>query len=194
MLVEGQLYHIYNQGNDHVPFFKDRDNYLYFLTKARKLIYPHCTILAYCLMPNHFHFMVEATSTSIEEIPIGDIMVSRLSNGYRSVLSGYAKGFNVQNKRSGSLFRQKTKYKPLENSDSDYPLICFNYIHQNPLKASLVKRLEDWEFSSFRDYLGERNGTLCNRHRAAELLGLDTNYFKEQAYREIPKNKLGGIL
>ena len=69
--------------------------------------------------------------------------------------------------------------------DANYPFICFNYIHQNPMKAGLVKRMEDWEFSSFRDYAGLRNGTLCNRNLARQVTGFDENKFMEESYAVI---------
>ena len=54
-------------------------------------------------------------------------------------------------------------------SEKEYLKACFNYIHQNPVKAGLVKNAEDWEFSSFRDYLGFRNGNLVNLIKAEEF-------------------------
>ena len=63
----------------------------------------------------------------------------------------------------------------MSSNPDDYPFICFHYIHQNPLKAGLVKRMEDWEMGSFQDYAGLRNGTLCNRKIAQELLCIPSN-------------------
>ena len=59
-----EAYHIYNRSNELVFF--DRKNYLFFLGKVRKLLFPVCDILAWCLMPNHFHFMIVANTKSIE--------------------------------------------------------------------------------------------------------------------------------
>ena len=53
--------------------------------------------------------------------------------------------------------------------EKEYPQACFNYIHQNPVKAQLAVRPEDWEFSSYPDYCGARNGKLINKERATEL-------------------------
>ena len=57
----------------------------------------------------------------------------------------------------------------IEDIEKRYPLVCFNYIHQNPVSANLVKNPQDWEFSSYRDYAGLRNGTLINRKLADEF-------------------------
>ncbi len=71
----------------------------------------------------------------------------------------------------------------------------FHYIHQNPYAAKLVKKLEDWESSSFKDYIGLRNGTLCNQYLARELLNLptDKNEFYEMSYDIITLDKLDNI-
>ncbi|MDD4236020.1 MAG: hypothetical protein PHF99_08405, partial [Bacteroidales bacterium] len=59
MIIEkGYIYHIYNQGNNRRRIFLIRENYLFFLKKIETYILPYADILAYCLMPNHFHLMV----------------------------------------------------------------------------------------------------------------------------------------
>lgn len=94
-----------------------------------------------------------------------------LTNGFRLLQSSYAKGINAQLNRSGNLFQQKTKAKFVSGEDK-YALTAFCYIHQNPAAAGIVPKAEDWPYSSFPDYVGLRNGTLCNRKKAIELLGL----------------------
>ncbi len=63
---EGHIYHIYNMGNNSQKVFFNNENYLFFLWKVRNEIKPIAEVLAYCLMPNHFHFMVMATEKSCE--------------------------------------------------------------------------------------------------------------------------------
>ncbi|MDA3905864.1 MAG: hypothetical protein PF484_07300, partial [Bacteroidales bacterium] len=55
---EGYIYHIYNQGNNRQRIFLNRENYLFFLKKVKNYVLPYADILAWCLMPNHFHFLV----------------------------------------------------------------------------------------------------------------------------------------
>ena len=55
---------------------------------------------------------------------------------------------------------------------TDYLLNCFNYIHQNPIKANLVSQLDDWPYSSWPDYYKGREGSLCNMEKALELIGV----------------------
>jgi putative transposase len=106
------------------------------------------------------------------------------------MLASYTRAVNKQQKWSGSLFRSETKAVCLtegngispawttnmgiaqittHDPDLDYPNICFNYILNNPVKDKLVTSQVDWEFSSFSDFLGIRNGGLINRSRIEEF-------------------------
>ncbi len=192
-ITENQLYHIYNRGNNKQQLFFNRDNYLYFLTFVRKHILPHCEILAYCLMPNHFHFLIYATENAAKKIKLGNIEVTTLGNGFRISLSSYAKGVNVQQQRQNVLFKPKTEAKPLIDGSANYGFTCFQYIHQNPYKAGLVSKIEDWEFSSFRDYAGLRKGTLCNQTFANEFIDFDRDNFLQQSYNVIDEKLLQKI-
>ena len=107
------------------------------------------------------------------------------------MLRSYTNAINKQRKRSGALFRKKTKAECVTCIDSitpsffntafgtqiniidpekEYPEMCFHYIHQNPVVAKLVKTATDWEFSSARDYAGMRDGKLVNKEVANELI------------------------
>ncbi len=115
-------------------------------------------------------------------------MLQSLTNGIKMLLSSYAKSINKREQKSGNLFQQKTKSTCIENKDAAYPLNAFNYIHRNSWKAGLVSRMEDWEFSSFRDYIGFRNGQLCNRDLAHQLLDLSEKHLYEESYKMISKD------
>jgi len=184
------LYHIYNRGNNKQPIFFNRENYLYFLKKVKKHIYPVCDILSWCLMPNHFHFLIHANELSIKLLKKIPLEINSLTDGVRVLLSSYTQGINRQQTRTGNLFQQKTKMKCINEGDQHYGYTAFQYIHQNPLKANLVKRLEDWEFSSFIDYAGLRNGNLCNKELAISLLGLNMKTFLKDSYQELPEHLL----
>jgi len=191
------IYHIYNQGNNRQTTFHKREDYLLFLNLYKKLISPHSSTIAWCLMPNHFHFMIYTDERCSMQTKQGGIYIDPITNGIRKLLSGYARIFNINNKRSGSVFRQKTKSRCLSDikitsgtsyHPKDYFINCFNYIHQNPYVAKLVSRLEDWEFSSFRDYAGIRDGTLCQKDLAIVFCGYDPASFIVQTYELADKN------
>ena len=189
-----ELYHIYNRGNNRQPIFFKPDNYLYFLKKVRKFILPHCDILAYCLMSNHFHFLISADSRTIATKLIGDQPRNVLSEGIRNLLQTYTKAINKQNSTTGSLFQQNTKAKCLSKGSEKYDHICIHYIHQNPMKANLVKRMEDWDYSSFKDYCGLRNGTLCNKELAVQLLDINPETFYTDSYQLVSDNEINNLL
>ncbi len=177
--ISQNTYHIYNRGNNRQTIFFTESNYVYFLQKVRKYVSPHCDLLAYVLMPNHFHFLIHANEHTEKQLP--DLRITRnvLSEGIRLLLSSYTKGINKQEQRTGNLIQQKTKSKCISDSKeinySDYGATCFYYIHQNPLRAGLVNKIEDWHYSSYRDYAGLRNGTLCNQELAKAILNIPGN-------------------
>ena len=188
------IYHIYNQGNNHQKIFFNRQNYLFFLKKIREHISPYADVLAWCLMPNHFHLMVFVKTLEVKIDGSGDLNKSiktrTLNNSIGLLLRAYTRAINNQEKRSGSIYRRATKTEWITKidgitnaflntteggslvdqiSEKEYFQSCFNYIHNNPVKAGLAKNPGDWEFSSYLDYFGLRNGTLVNPKRANEL-------------------------
>ncbi|GAB3517417.1 hypothetical protein GCM10027442_36670 [Emticicia fontis] len=142
-------------------------------------------------MPNYFHFQILATEKSIKTVTIKEER-NVISEAIRYMLSNYLLAINKQQRRTGSLFTQNTKVKDLNPApvDWEYPATCFHYIHQNPLVALLVHKIEDWEFSSFRDYHQQRNGTLCNQALAKEILSIDFDNFHEESHTSINPDKI----
>ena len=192
--TSGNVYHVFNQGNNREILFRQHDDYIIFLGEIRKLILPHCEILAYCLMPNHFHLMIYTDDRIINFIRQGGLFLDPVTNGFRKLLSGYARIANKKYNRTGSLFRQKTRYKLLTEEsivvrsvldENEYCVNCFHYIHQNPWKAGLTGKPEDWEYSSFKDYAGIRNGTLCNKMLATRFCFYNPEDFMKVSYAEI---------
>ena len=179
------LYHIYNQGNNRDIIFFQEKNYIYFLKKVRIHLLTHLEIFAYCLMPNHFHFLAK-TRTDFDQ--------KKFTNSLRTLLSSYTKAINKQKNRTGSLFRQNTKIINISDSKDEqyYGQYCFQYIHQNPLKSGLVKKMNDWKYSSYSDYTGLQNGTLCNKSIAREMLNLpeDLKEFRNLSLNTVPEHIL----
>ena len=179
---EDKIYHIYNRSNETVFF--NRENYLYFLTKVNRLIPPFADILSWCLMPNHFHFLIAAKSEGCrltEEAHRPN--VQQLSKNIGTLLSSYTRAINKKSGRKGKLFAHDTTAKCLndEIENENFLENCFHYIHQNPLRAGLCKNLADWEFSSFLDYAGLRNGKLVNKELAFEMINYDKENFIAQS-------------
>ena len=210
---KGQLYHIYNQGNNRQKIFFERDNYLFFLQKIRTYILPYADVFAWCLMPNHFHLMVLVNEVELggdssgsatlsggailsggatqSRTPTTTAVTGTLNKSLGIMLASYTRAIQKQENFTGSLFRQKTKAECIsctngvtpsfyssegitrintKNPELQYPQICFNYIHQNPVKAGLVKKAIDWEFSSVQDYAALRSGNLVNKKLAHDYI------------------------
>jgi putative transposase len=193
--AESDIFHVYNRGNNSQRIFFNRNNYLYFLDKVKEYILPYADIIAWCLMPNHFHFMIEVLH---EELPISTHRVTSshpvsklrsLNDSIAIMLRSYTRAINIQENRTGALFQEGTKsiclslheLSPayfrtasgivgnISLPEVEYLNICYNYIHQNPAKNGLVKKPEDWEFSSYRDYFCGRNGSFVNKENAIKL-------------------------
>ena len=194
-LLANEIYHIYNRGNQKQPIFFTRDNYLFILQKVRTYWLPYCDILCYCLMPNHFHFLIKTNEKTVELQPLkpeqqrGIIRWTNFSWGTRQILTSYAKAINKQEHLTGSLFTQNTKGKQVSSEWSweDYTVWCFKYILQNPVRAGLVRYGAEWEFSAWRDFAGLRKGTLCNMELARQELALDWTSFEEIMGEPVPE-------
>ncbi len=139
-------YHLYNRGNDRNPIFFERDNYLHFLRLVRRyLIGQTLDVLAYCLMPNHYHLLVRCKTNDV--------------SGAMQLLSmAYTKAMNRRYNRVGSLFQGQ--FQAIEVGSDAYLYHLTRYIHLNPVKAEMVAHPKEWEFSSYLEYAGLRAGTL----------------------------------
>ena len=136
-LAEGHIYHVYNRGNNSQTVFFARENYLFFLEKLRRHILPHADILAWCLMPNHFHLMIAVNRIEVEtsdqvttiRSPEVDPMTRAqviegftlsetfnipprtrtLNDSIGIILRSYTRAIQKQQKTTGSLFQKETK-------------------------------------------------------------------------------------
>lgn len=186
---KNHIYHVYNRSNETV--FYSESNYLFFIEKVRKLIYPVCDIFAWCLMPNHFHFLIQANQETVkltEEKHRPTLQV--LSKNFGTLLSSYTQALNKSIKRRGRLFAHNTKAKLITHQGNEHIENCFFYIHQNPIQAGLVEKIESWKYSSFQDYAGLREGTMCNKSLAFEMINYDQENFIEQSYAVIEEKYL----
>jgi putative transposase len=142
----GNYYHIYNRGNNYQSIFFEEKNYLFFLRQLRKyLVNNILEVIAYCLMPNHYHLLAYLKNDN-------------LSAAMQPFALSYTKAINETYKRVGSLFQGR--FQAIYVDNDDYLLHLSRYIHLNPVSAGLVEKAEDWEYSSYLEYIGWRNGTL----------------------------------
>jgi putative transposase len=142
----GQCYHFYNRGNNYLPVFFERENYPFFLRQMRRyLVTQDLDLVAYCLMPTHYHLLVYLR-TDDPSRPMQKLTLS------------YTKAINKRYTRIGALFQGR--FKAVHVDCDEYLLHLSRYIHLNPVMAGLVQHAQDWEFSSYPEYVGVRAGTL----------------------------------
>jgi putative transposase len=163
--LPGYYYHIYNRGAHRVPVFREADNYLFVLRKmktyCRSLV---LTPVAYCLMPNHYHFLIRQDG----EHPAG-LLPQRIFNSY-------SKAYNKRYDHSGTLF--EGNYKVVLVEQEAHLLHLCRYVHANPIKHGLVADLAEWPYSNYLEWIGERDGTLVDRDFVRE------HFPSSQVYRE----------
>ncbi|MFO7880435.1 MAG: hypothetical protein R6V52_10400 [Bacteroidales bacterium] len=176
------IYHVYNRSNQTV--FPEQENYTFFLGKIEKHIMPYGDILAWCLMPNHFHFMIQVNAGGIQNINEKHRKdTQQLSKSWGIVLSSYTRAVNKRFTRRGFLWSHNTKAPEINLKGNDYGINCFKYIHQNPVNAGLVSRMEDWPYSSYVEFLNYFRGKpdqkyIANIELANEIFNLNKHNFE----------------
>lgn len=181
------VFHVYNHGNAEDNIFREEENYRYFLKRYAHYIYPVAKTYAFCLLPNHFHLMVEVRSKEELEEFFKEKNPDLLSNQFKNFLISYAKSFNRKYNRKGSLFLDNINRKPVTNKAYYNRLIT--YIHQNPVHHGFVEDPADWPFSSFRIMLS-RISTRLERQRVLDWFGGKKSFLAfHRQNREIGKEE-----
>ena len=166
-LLENQFYHIYNRGNNGDNLFYSPENYGYFLRQLDLYVGAYTKTFAYCLLPNHFHLLVQVvdfTTLSGEQQSIRhgsrviDVPESVVSEQFRRFFVGYAKAIKVQESRTGSLFEKNFQRKLVESDAYFTTLIA--YIHQNPKRHGICNDFAQYPYSSYGRHLHPRPSKL----------------------------------
>ena len=155
LLVPGTTYHIYNRANSNEKLFRETENYLFFLKKYEAHVSPVMDTFCYCLMPNHFHFLVRTKQEEAlrQAFPKFETLERLLSKRLSNFFSSYTQAFNKQQNRMGSLFMKNFKRKKI--TDATYLNNIIRYIHLNPVHANLCKHPEEWPHSSYSEILSD---------------------------------------
>tara|TARA_R110002096_G_scaffold117211_1_gene253911 strand:+ start:20763 stop:21371 length:609 start_codon:yes stop_codon:yes gene_type:complete len=156
-LEADSIYHVYNQANGDERLLRIGENYAFFLRQYQKYIHPFAETFSYCLMPNHFHFLIQIKNEqSLKDLPgfqnLTGLDNKKLSNfiskQFSNLFNSNTKAFNKMYQRKGSLFMKPFKRKKIE--DEAYLKKLIHYIHYNPVEAALVKLPVDWKYSSYK--------------------------------------------
>ena len=143
------IYHVMMRGINHQTIFEDEeDNYQFINTLDRMRVRyddegnacgRNCCYYAYCLMGNHFHLLIRERD-------------ERVGETIKRIASSYVYYYNRKYGRDGHLFKERFKSEPV--NDMAYFTVLLRYIHQNPVKAGIVEKVKDYEFSSWGEYDG----------------------------------------
>ncbi len=178
-LEEDKMFHIYNHAVGKDNFFNTADNYHFFLLKLKEYLQYYIDVYAYCLMPNHFHFVIKvkerevvvneylkkavANKSKIKEL---DFVPKLVSRQFGHFFNSYAQAYNKENYRRGSLFKNRFNREPIE--DENYLKKVIIYTHKNPVEAGFVNEPADWKYSSYRSIVSKKP-TLIKRSEVIEL-------------------------
>lgn len=141
ILQKDKFYHIYNRGINGCNIFSSNENKKYFLNLVSKHLNKKVSVFAFCLMNNHFHFVIQVTED--EKI---------VTQAFSNLFNAYAKAYNKQQNRTGSLFEKH--FKRIELTSDEYLKNVIVYVHLNPTHHLNVDFV-DFRFSSYQSILNE---------------------------------------
>ncbi|MFH1282625.1 MAG: transposase [bacterium] len=158
--IPGYLYHIIIRGIEGQIIYRDNQDYKEFLKRLKDVVVQSDgKCFAWALMPNHAHMIIRSGK-------------SGLSDMMRTLLTGYAVYYNIKHKRKGHLFQNR--YKSILCDSDTYLLPLVRYVHLNPLKAKLVKSLNElgsFPWTSHRAMLSDEYNSWYERDVILQLFG-----------------------
>ncbi|MEZ4663356.1 MAG: transposase [Caldilineaceae bacterium] len=141
----GCYYHLYNRGVNRQTIFVDDRDFLNFLTRIKRYCEKYAVqVVAYCLLYNHFHFL------------LGQDGAARAGLVIQDSCNGYAQYFNKRHARQGALFQGRFRGE-LVQEDAYLHHLC-RYIHGNPVKDGFALKPELWPYSNYLEWTGQRAG------------------------------------
>ncbi len=168
-LTAGVCYHVYNRGNNRQTIFFSPDDYALFIRRLRGYILGEplpgplripagrgAQLLAYCLMPNHYHLLLVPAEND-------------LSHRMQLLSISFTKAMNARHTRVGSLFQGQ--FQAIAVDRDAYLVSLTVYLHLNPVRGGLTAQPEEWPYSSYRDYVGLRRGSLPSPDLRLSLAG-----------------------
>jgi putative transposase len=189
LLETGGHYHIFNHAVGKDNIFREDDNYLFFLRKLPSRITPFADVLAYCLMPNHFHFVFrikdhevlmelwrdklkklesERALKKLSLLPWNALLDQVITTQFANLFNSYVQSYNKKYSRQGTLLKESFQRKRIDTSEYLLKLIC--YVHNNPVEHGFSGEPGDWKFSSYNAIL-KTGMTHVMREDVLELFG-----------------------
>ena len=165
-LEPDNYYHIYNHAVGQDNLFNNEENYHFFLEKYANYVNPVADTFAYCLLPNHFHFLVRIKEEKeIEEyfnvkkdLTGFQNLSGLISKQFSNLFNSYSKSVNKQQNRRGALFERPFKRRKIDNEK--YLRNIIHYIHYNPVHHEFTKDLKEWKYSSYNSLITQKKTRL----------------------------------
>lgn len=157
------IYHLYNRGAGKQTIFRKPAGYHYVLNKLEEYVEPlEYSMIAYCLLPNHYHFAVRQDSeVEASELP-------------KRLFGGYSLAMSMRYGWSGTKFEGRFKGKHA-NTDEYLRNLC-RYIHLNPVNHGLVKEPENWFYSNYHEWINPQTEDMVVREFRRRLFGSVDRY------------------
>ncbi len=188
-LEYGEYYHIYNRGNNRDNIFFEEKNFEYFLKLYVKYIVPVADTYAYCLLKNHFHFLVriktveeqisvltpvnEQTSEVFETSEVSTpVKVLNPTQQIANLLNSYTKSINKAYEHVGSLFQGR--FGRIRVDSDSYFIHLVTYIHRNPEKHGFVDDFRTYPYSSYRAIIHQKASQVKSEKVLGWFGNLDT--------------------
>ena len=164
------IYHVMLRGINRHDIFEKGEDYAYFLTILRNMVYPvgddgkplppRCHFYAYCLMTNHVHLLIRESA-------------EKLASAIHRIATSYAQYYNNKYQRSGHFFQDRFKSESV--NDQGYFFTLLRYIHQNPMAAGLSNGINDYEWSSWKEYETYKNNVqrICSVSHVMARMPID---------------------
>jgi REP element-mobilizing transposase RayT len=172
------IYHVMLRGINRQNIFYDTKDYEIFLELLRKQTHPederhrqlppHCVVYAYCLMPNHVHLLLREKEETLASV-------------MKSIGVAYAWHYNKRYQHLGPVFQDRFRSEPV--NDDAYFFTLLRYIHQNPIKAGMVEEVDQFVWSSWREF--ERGAFICSTQPVVSRMPLED--LRALVFEPLPK-------
>lgn len=182
-LQPDSVYHIYNRGINGEAIFKKHEDYQLFLSKYIHYVAPIVNTFAYCLIGNHFHFLIKIKSekeifVAVQNKHPGKEVKSIskwISSQFAHMFNGYSQAFNKKEQRTGGLF--ESPFRRIEVTNDGYFSQLIAYIHYNPQIHGIISDFRNYPHSSYNVHLSAKQ-TYLKRAKVLSWFGGREQYEK----------------
>jgi hypothetical protein len=208
---EQNIYHIYNITNNQELLFKCEENYHYFLKQYRKYLFPFVQTFSYNLLPNHFHLVIRVRSLKeiqlyLQALPVQSLIKAEkdflekqelsftglIEAEFHRLFTSYSMSFNKMYSRKGNLFHRPFKRVCVKDDIHFCQLMV--YLHSNAMKHRLVKKFQEYKWSSYNSFISSAN-TLLERDYVFGIFGSKGQFVEfhetQSAYYYGVRNSMG---